>query len=331
MNPFTKGFKEYREGSKRFIKCGICGASIPKSIVPHMKSCHAKEWCKWVDRFLDMRSKGASFKDIMWDFGRLFSWSVIRKEIFFDDPMLFKDTEIRDWLPKDFRLEESTLWRFPTRGEWANHTHHYPGNWAPQIPRNLMLRYSSIGDTLLDPFMGSGTTLIECMLLARNGYGVDISQRAVKIAELRIAELKRVARRQKYPLHETTITIRQGDARNLDFIDDKSIDLVCAHPPYMDSIKYTKWLYEDLSRISNPQEYMKEVSKVARELHRVLKDHGFCAVMIGDVRKNCQLIPLGFDLFQAFSDEGFRIHEIVARLKKSVPSTSFTEVRIMVS
>lgn len=35
------------------------------------------------------------------------------------------------------------------------------------------------------------------------------------------------------------IYIKKGDARNLDFVPDESIDLICTHPPYADIIKYS--------------------------------------------------------------------------------------------
>lgn len=46
---------------------------------------------------------------------------------------------IREYQPSDFALEKGTVWSFPKRGDWATHKGNYRGNWAPQIPRNLIL------------------------------------------------------------------------------------------------------------------------------------------------------------------------------------------------
>ncbi|MEM4141041.1 MAG: DNA methyltransferase, partial [Nitrososphaeria archaeon] len=83
--------------------------------------------------------------------------------------------------PTNFKPETTTVWNFPDRGKWATHylNAKYRGNWAPQVVRNLLLRYSEPGDTILDSFVGSGTTLIECKLLGRNGIGVDINKDAI--------------------------------------------------------------------------------------------------------------------------------------------------------
>ena len=75
--------------------------------------------------------------------------------------------------PVDFGLERTTVWSFENRGKWATHRGDYRANWAPEIPRNLILRFTSPGDTVLDQMVGSGTTLVECRPLDRNGIGVD--------------------------------------------------------------------------------------------------------------------------------------------------------------
>jgi DNA modification methylase len=80
----------------------------------------------------------------------------------------------------NFKKEITTVWSFPDRGKWKTHSGNYRGNFAPQIPRNLILRYSQEGDTVLDPMVGSGTTLIETKILNRRGIGFDINPEAVE-------------------------------------------------------------------------------------------------------------------------------------------------------
>ncbi|WP_279018312.1 DNA methyltransferase, partial [Megasphaera elsdenii] len=76
------------------------------------------------------------------------------------------------WQPDEFTLEMTSVWSFPQRGKWATHDGKYRGNWSPYIPRNLILRYSSEGDRILDCFVGGGTTLVEAKLLNRNCIGI---------------------------------------------------------------------------------------------------------------------------------------------------------------
>jgi len=68
---------------------------------------------------------------------------------------------------KEFEKELTTVWSFPERGNWSTHNPKFRGNFAPQIARNIILKYSKEGDLILDPMVGGGTTLIEAKLLNR--------------------------------------------------------------------------------------------------------------------------------------------------------------------
>lgn len=53
--------------------------------------------------------------------------------------------------------------------------HAYPAKFIPQIPRYFIKNTTLVGDTVLDPFAGSGTALVESTLLSRNSVGGDIN------------------------------------------------------------------------------------------------------------------------------------------------------------
>jgi site-specific DNA-methyltransferase (cytosine-N4-specific) len=74
--------------------------------------------------------------------------------------------------------------------------HAYPAMMIPQIARSLIELYGRRGGTLLDPFCGSGTALVEAKLAGMNSYGIDINPLALLLARaktriLDIGEIKR--------------------------------------------------------------------------------------------------------------------------------------------
>src|SRR5437016_3908782 len=60
--------------------------------------------------------------------------------------------------------------------------HPYPAKFIPQIPNALIQALSSVGETVADIFCGSGTTLVEALVLKRNAVGVDANPLACLIS-----------------------------------------------------------------------------------------------------------------------------------------------------
>lgn len=221
--------------------------------------------------------------------------------------------------PDDYTPERTTVWSFPDRGDWATHQGNYRGNWSPYIPRNLILKYTQKGDWVLDQMMGSGTTLVEAKLLERNAIGIDINLDAVMVARDRL----NFSYNPLFPEYkEPIVKTYRGDARNLDKIEDESIDLIATHPPYASIISYTKSkrLEDDLSQLPF-EKYLEEMRKVAGESFRVLKPNKICAILIGDTRKHKHYIPIAFRVMEVFLDVGFILKEDIIKLQWNMKTT----------
>ena len=214
------------------------------------------------------------------------------------------------------KVESTTVWSFPDRGKWATHNGKYRGNWAPQIARNIILLYSKEGDVVLDPMVGSGTTMIEAKLLGRKGIAFDIHHEVVALAK----EACRFIKEKR--MHEPKI--EPGDARQLKDIEDNSIDLIATHPPYLNIIKYgNKSIDGDLSAISSLERFCDQIELVARECSRVLKPGKYCAVLIGDTRRRRHFVPLAFNVMQRFLKAGFILKEDIIKLQHNCTTTRY--------
>jgi len=163
--------------------------------------------------------------------------------------------------------------------------------------------------------MGSGTTLVEAKLLNRNAVGVDINPQSVSISETNL---------QFQCETNSKIFTRNGNAADLHFIKDSRIDFICMHPPYAKIIRYSKGIDGDISLLG-VEAFLDEMQKVAKEAYRVLKKRKMCAVMIGDVRKNGKVIPLGFRMMEDFLRVGFVNKEIIIKEQNNCRSTDYWE------
>lgn len=222
--------------------------------------------------------------------------------------------KIKKWMPDNFELEMTTHWSFPIRGDWATHDAKWRGNWTPYIPRNIILRYSRENDLVLDQFAGGGTTLVEAKLLNRNIIGVDINVPALECCKEKTDFSYEEANGKVY--------IRKGDARNLSFIPNASIDLICTHPPYANIIKYSDDTNGDLSLLNVP-DFLEEMKSVAFECYRVLKQDKFCAILMGDTRQKGHVIPMSFKVMEIFQNAGFKLKEIIIKEQHNCRATGY--------
>ncbi|WP_206204594.1 site-specific DNA-methyltransferase [Thermococcus sp. MAR1] len=250
-----------------------------------------------------------------------------------------KPIQIKRFQPQNFKLETTTVWSFPERGKWATHYTNakYRGNWAPQVPRNLILQYTKPGDVVLDAFLGSGTTLIECKLLGRHGIGVDINYEALMVAWDRL-NFKYDPRMENQSTLSSYLGIKEeiewvkpeirlyhGDARNLDKIKDESIELIATHPPYANIIGYTKrarsLVEGDLSNVKSIDEFVSEMKKVAEEFYRVLKPGKYTAILMGDTRRHRHYVPIAFRVMKVFLEVGFILKEDIIKIQHHMRGT----------
>ncbi len=65
----------------------------------------------------------------------------------------------------------------------------YPAKFIPQIPQFCIRQFSEPNDIILDPFCGSGTSLVEALLLHRNAFGLDINPLAQLISKVKTSPL----------------------------------------------------------------------------------------------------------------------------------------------
>jgi len=116
--------------------------------------------------------------------------------------LLFRNGELRRYPPKDparaesaFRREERDRWFSQVwdniRGTRQGDTTSRTGAFPPEVPERLIRMYSCRGETVLDPFAGTGTTVWAAARLGRNGIGVEIEPE--RVAELRREAVRRAA------------------------------------------------------------------------------------------------------------------------------------------
>ena len=106
--------------------------------------------------------------------------------------VLYKDSwkktsgsRISDITKEEFMEWTNGVWNF--NGESKKRIGH-PAPFPVELPRRCIKLFSFVGDMILDPFLGSGTTLIACLLNNRYGVGIDIDEKYCELAKKRLLE-----------------------------------------------------------------------------------------------------------------------------------------------
>lgn len=221
----------------------------------------------------------------------------------------FSDINLCRWQEYD-ELWTDSLWNIERRDRSGQHSGHYWGNFVPQIPHQLMRRFSKAGDWVLDPFLGSGTTLIEARRLGRNALGVELQESVAQETWARV-------QREDNP-HKVQSVVRQGDSSSVDFrslLDQHqipSVQLAVLHPPYHDIIRFSD-RPECLSNQNDVQAFVDGFTRVVAGVSKVLQKKRYLAVVIGDKYAGSEWVPLGFLTMQRILELDFNLKSIIVK------------------
>jgi SAM-dependent methyltransferase len=206
--------------------------------------------------------------------------------------MKHNDLDIENW--KDCNINTDSLWLISERDKSGKHENIYHGNFVPQIPDQLIRRYTKKSETVFEPFMGSGTTLFECEKLDRRYIGFDVNPKIVEY----------VARKISDDLHLNKSFIKECNSADYEKVNEnvndafdrlsvKSVQFVLMHPPYLDIVKFTDDA-NDLSQIGNLKDFIGKFRTVCENSLKYLDKNRYFAIVVGDVYKNGEVLPLAF-------------------------------------
>jgi hypothetical protein len=219
------------------------------------------------------------------------------------------DLNLNRWKEYEDIITDS-LWILKKRDNSGVHHAGYWGNFIPQIPNQLLRRYTKKGDWILDPFLGSGTTLIEAQRLGRNAVGVELSKKVLDQTKKNIAK--------ENNQFEVKIEFVNADSSFVNLksvlsaLQIKSFQFQIFHPPYWDIIKFSDNKY-DLSNAKSIDDFLTSFGNVLDNCLPHLEKKRFAAVVISDKYSAGEWIPLGFYVMQEVLKRGMILKSTIVK------------------
>lgn len=198
----------------------------------------------------------------------------------------------------------STVIDVKQRHRWQEN---HPARFIPQVPEKFIKLFSHKGETVLDPFCGSGTTNVVALQLKRSSIGIDVNRRSVEMTYERLrATARNLFADDEAPTHHRVV---HGSCLEvLPLMPAGTIDLIVTSPPYFDVVDYEDDHPEQWGNIHDYGEFLRRMEAAFAEMKRVLKPGGWMVVVTQDVFKSYAKCPIHADYIFICRDKlGFEV------------------------
>jgi DNA modification methylase len=217
-------------------------------------------------------------------------------------------SKVSDEVKKKSALTKAE-WREYTKTVWsiANVSHSdHPAVFPTEIPHRLVKLFSFWGETVLDPFGGTGSTAVAAHRLGRRSLCVEQNPIYARIIKERV---------QAEVGSTKDLRVVIGDSRNLAQIADHSIDLIVTSPPYWDKADYGSGK-DNIGNVQSYTDFLSEMRRAFSECLRVLRPGRKVCVVTANVNQHTDhgllTFPLSTDFATCMRDVGLvMINEII--------------------
>ena len=184
--------------------------------------------------------------------------------------------------------------------------------------------FSDPGDPILDPMVGSGTTLSACYKTGRLGVGFELYDHHVELAKRRILTLTGSSHEDG----KNGLWLMQGDCRKLmPMMSPELFNFIIFSPPYFNILKkpsgerakYRESIGlpvnygnspNDLGNMDNYAEFMSQMRTIYSQCFRLLKKGRSMVVIVADIVRQGTFIPYHLDTINAVRAAGFKLRGI---------------------
>ncbi|MHC4412069.1 MAG: DNA methyltransferase [Planctomycetota bacterium] len=235
-----------------------------------------------------------------------------------------KPTNINCMTAKEWLKSQIGVWQFSFEKRDIRDKTIHPATFPISLARKVIELFTHQGELVLDPFVGSGTTLIAANDLDRNSVGFDLQASYVELCGRRLAENANM-------FNETQQMAVQDDARNIpEYFDEGSVSLIWTSPPYANLLNRKRKNKSRRNRKNDQlgkieqysqdgrdlgtlklDEYAKTMGDIYEKLLPLLRPKGHCVINVPDMWWENQRITIHVSLIEELRRRGYELRNII--------------------
>jgi DNA modification methylase len=222
------------------------------------------------------------------------------------------------------------VWQFAYEGRDIRDKDVHPATFPIALASRVISLFTHEGELVLDPFVGSGTTLVAARDLNRNAVGFDLQEKYIAVCRERLRTNHLFNRAQQIAVHD--------DARRIpDYLETETVSLLWSSPPYANLLNRKRCnksrrqrRNRQFGRIEQysqdprdlgtlpPDAYTRAMGDIFEALLPLLKPGGHCVININDLWWDDQRITIHLMLIEELRRRGYELRNIIIWDKTNV-------------
>jgi len=235
-----------------------------------------------------------------------------------------KPTHINCMTAKEWLKSQLGVWQFFYEKRDIRDKKVHPATFPISLAKKVIELFTHTGELVLDPFVGSGTTLIAASDLSRNAVGFDLQEDYINLSA------ERLARNTNMFNHANQIAI-QDDARNIPlYLEEESVALIWTSPPYANLLNRKRKNKSRRNRKNDQlgkieqysqderdlgtlelEEYAITMGDIYEKLLQLLRPKGHCVINVPDMWWENQRITIHVSLIEELRKRGYELRNII--------------------
>lgn len=224
---------------------------------------------------------------------------------------------------KEWLKSQLGVWRFNYEARDVRDKKIHPATFPISLSKKVIELFTHVGELVLDPFVGSGTTLVAARDVNRNAVGFDLQKKYIDLCEQRLNEPTLFSESKQIAV--------QDDARNISFyFEPETISLIWTSPPYANLLNRKRKNKsrrfrnnEQLGKIEQYSqdtrdigtmefdEYTKAMGEIFESLLSLLRPKAHCVINVPDMWWGNKRITIHVSLINELRKRGYELRNII--------------------